>query len=252
VFRGYVFPTICPIGLEEVGLTMSAFNTSTVRYRTSNQGNFQMTKERQSSMASRNMGVCGNSSQNHYYNESNNNSLVPFTSPLTNVLNTMTTQAQNSSGQVTIGLVKMAHNSIVSHHIGTEDVCSYGILTGPRHDKEKGVLESFSNCGHRDTTDCTNAEQGHIVLSYLQKMTNSTVVMEYLQRMYSHFCDVLVSPLIPYTTTCAWKPTEDPDEYNYKHISYFVIVDAEIAWDLSSDVFSDGNIVLFLALFLEN
>jgi hypothetical protein len=58
--------------------------------------------------------------------------------------------------------------------------------------------------------------------------------------MYSSFFDVLVSPIIPYTTTCAWKPTEDPDEYNYKHISYFVIVDAGIAWDLSSDVFSDG------------
>ena len=72
------------------------------------------------------------------------------------------------------------------------------------------------------------------------KMTISTVMMEYLQRMYSSFCDVLVHPLIPFPTTCAWKPIEDPDEYNYKHISYFVIVDAGIAWDLSSDVFSDG------------
>ena len=27
--------------------------------------------------------------------------------------------------------------------------------------------ESFSNCGHRDTTDCTNAEQGHIVYCFV-------------------------------------------------------------------------------------
>ena len=190
-------------------------------------------------MASRNMGVCGNSSQSHYYNESNNNAVIPFTSPLSNVLNTITTNAQNSSGQVVIGLVKKAHTSVLKSHIGSDDVCAYGIWTGPRHDKEKGVLESFSNCGHRDTTDCTNTEQGHIVLSYLQTMTNSTVVMEYLQRMYSIFSDVLVSPYISLPTTCAWMPIEDPDEYSYKHSSYFVVVDAGIAWDLSSDVFSD-------------
>jgi hypothetical protein len=30
VFRGNVFPTVCPIGLEEVGLVMSAYHTSTI------------------------------------------------------------------------------------------------------------------------------------------------------------------------------------------------------------------------------
>jgi hypothetical protein len=200
-----------------------------------------MTKERQSNMASRNMGVCGNSSHNHYYNNTNTNTLlVPFTSSLTNVMNAVTTQAQDSSGQVVIGLIKMAYKSQGnSSHIGSEAVCPYGILTCPKHDKKKGVLESFSNCGHRDSTDCINEEQGLIVLSYLQEMKHNTVVMEYLQRMYSSYGDVIASPILALPTTCCWKRIEDPYEYNYKHISYFVVVDAGIAWDLSSDVFND-------------
>ena len=197
VFRANFFPTICHIGMEEIGLVMAAYHT------TGNQGIFHMTKERQSNMASRNMGVCKNSSLNHYYNNTTTNTLlVPFTSPLTSVMNAVTTQAQDSSGQVVIGLIRKAFKTQCnSSNIGSEGVCPYGILTCPKHDKKKGLLESFSNCGHCDTTDCINEEQGLIVLSYLQEMNNNTVVMEYLQRMYLSFSDVIESPLIPIPTT---------------------------------------------------
>jgi hypothetical protein len=241
VFRGNVFSTICQFGKEEIALVMSAYPTSFERSRTSNQGTFHMTQERQSNMASRNMGVCGNSLSHHYYNDTRTNTcLVPFTSPLMNMLNFATIQVQDSSGQVLIGLIKMAYKTLRNwSNIRSDDVCPYGIVTCPRHDKKKGVLESFSNCGHRDSTDCTDEDQGRIVFSYLEQMKNNTLVLDYLKNMYSSFSDVLVSPIIPLPTTCAWKLIEDPDEYNYKHISYFVVVDAGIAWDLSSDVFND-------------
>ena len=127
VFRGNDFSTICHIGLEDVGLVMSVYLTSFERCCTRNQGTFHMTKERESNMARRNMGVCGNSSHHHYYNNANTNTLlVPFTSPLMNALNYVTTQVQNSSGQVLIGLIKMAYTT--QHNlpnIKSEDVCPY-------------------------------------------------------------------------------------------------------------------------------
>ena len=240
VFRGYVCPTICPIGMDEVGLVMSSYHSSSERRITGNQGVFHMTEERQSNMASRSMGVCDDSAHHHYYNNTSTNTLMlPFTSPLAKILNVVTTQAQDSSGQVVIGLIRKSFNTLHDMlHIGSDKVCPYGILTCPRHDKKKGVLESFSNCGHRDSTDCTNVQQGLTVLSYLQQTKNNTVVMEYLQRMYSNFGDIIDSPKLPLPTTCCWKGIEDPAEYSFKHISYFVVVDAGIAWDLSSDVFT--------------
>jgi hypothetical protein len=57
--------------------------------------------------------------------------------------------------------------------------------------------------------------------------------------MYSTFGDVLVRPIVPLLTTCAWKLIEDPDHFGFNHILYFVVVEAEIAWDLSSDVFTE-------------
>ena len=77
------------------------------------------------------------------------------------------------------------------------------------------------------------------MLSYLQKTKNNTMVIEYLRTMYSNFGDRIAKPKIPVPTTCAWKQIEDLDEYNFKHISYFVVVDAGIAWNLSSDVFTE-------------
>jgi hypothetical protein len=120
-----------------------------------------------------------------------------------------------------------------------DDVCPYGIVTCPRHDRKKGVLKSFSICGHRDSTDCTNEVQGSLVFAYLQEVVNSTKVFEYFCRMYSTFGDVLVRPIILLPTTCAWNLIEDPDHFGFNRILYFVVVEAGIAWDLSSDLFTE-------------
>jgi hypothetical protein len=88
----------------------------------------------------------------------------------------MTEQVQDYSGQVLIGLIKMAFRTL--HHlkyIRLDDVCPYRIITCPRHDRKKGVLESFSNCGHQDSTDCTNEAQGSLVFADLQEVVNKDV-----------------------------------------------------------------------------
>jgi hypothetical protein len=241
VFRGNIFSTICPVGNNEIALVMSAYPSSFERNRTSNQGTFHMTQERQSNMASRSMGVCGEQYKHHYFNDTTTNtSLVPFTSPLMNVMNYVTRQVQDSSGQVLIGLIKKSYKTICNwKDIRSDDICPYGIVTCPRHDKKRGVLEAFSNCGHRDSTDCTDTSQGMIVSTYLEQTNNNTTLCDYFARMYSTFRSEIKSPIIPLPTTCAWKLIEDPLLFNYKHVSYFVVVDAGIAWDLSSYVFTD-------------
>jgi hypothetical protein len=185
--------------------------------------------------------VCGNTSKHHYFNDNcTNNSLVPLTSPFMNMILYVTEQVQDSSGQVLIGLIKMAFRTL--HHwkyIRLDDVCPYGIVTCPRHDRKKGVLESFSNCGHQDSTDCIDEVQGSLVFAYLQEVVNSTTVLEYFCRMNSTFGDVFVCPIIPLPTTCAWKLIEDTDQFGFNHISYFVVVEARIAWDLSSNLFTE-------------
>ena len=35
-------------------------------------------------------------------------------------------------------------------------------------------------------------------------------------------------------TTCAWRLIEAPEEYGFKHYSFFVITEAGISWDLLS------------------
>ncbi len=101
------------------------------------------------------------------------------------------------------------------------------------------MLESFSNCGHQDSTDCTNEAQGSLFFAYLQEVVNSTTFLEYFCMMYSTFGYVLVRPIILLPTTCAWKLIEDPDQFGFNHILYFVIVESGIAWDLSSDLFTE-------------
>ncbi len=126
---------------------------------------------------------------------------------------------------------KILWKYLVHHwkYIRSDAVCPYGIVTCPRHDRKKGVLELFINCGHQDSTDCTNEAQGSHVFAYLQEVLNSTTVLEYFSRMYSTFCDVLVRPIISLPTTCAWRLIEDLDQFGFNHILYFVVVEAGIA-----------------------
>jgi hypothetical protein len=111
-------------------------------------------------------------------------------------------------------------------------------------------LESLSNCGHRDSTDCTDEAQGSLVFAYLQEVVNSTTVLEYFCRMCSTFVDVLVRPIIPILATCAWKLIEDLDQFGFNHISYFAVVEAGITWNLSLDLFTE-DIGIIGGTFLE-
>ncbi len=109
VFRGQVFPRVCKFGMNEMAMVMASYPKSFQRYRTDNTGTFYMIQERQSNMSSQSMGVCGNRTKHHYYNESSTNtSLVPLTSSFMNMLNYITRQVQQTSGQVIIGLIQNA------------------------------------------------------------------------------------------------------------------------------------------------
>jgi len=172
VFRGCPFPKKCQLGMNEVSLVMAAYPKSLSRYCTSNQGTFHMVKIRQSSMSSRSMGVVSNSVEHDYYNESSTNtSLVPLTSSLMNALGWLNEQAQDTSGQILIGLIKKA----ISNHYGWKDItsehiCPYGIMTWPQRIRQNKVIESFCNTGHRDMGDSLDDEQGSIVLQYIKRI----------------------------------------------------------------------------------
>jgi hypothetical protein len=165
VFRGQRFTQHCFFDKEEIALVMASYPTSCSRYRTHNLGCFQMIQEHQSNMPSRSMGMSGNQTKHHYYNETfTNTSLVLLTSSFMNKLFHVTRQVQDSSGQILFGLVKSAFKKACDwKSIRSDHVCPYGIMTCPRIDKKKSVLDSFSNCGHHDLTDCTNKVKGNII-----------------------------------------------------------------------------------------
>ena len=171
-------------------------------------------------MPSQSMGACRNSTKHHYYNESSTNiSLVPQSSPFMNMLNYTTQQVQQNSGQELFGLIQNAFRQRYNwKHIRTDSVCPYGILTCPRIVMKRNVLESFSNCSHKDTTDCLDVEQGRIVSNYMEN-SDCPVLLNYFERMYSTFNGVLYKPIMPLPTTCAWKLIEDPAPFSFKHIS---------------------------------
>jgi hypothetical protein len=101
------------------------------------------------------------------------------------------------------------HKACDWKHIRSDHVCPYGIMTCHRINKKKSILKSFSNCGHRDLTDCTDKDQGHIFSAYLQDSQNK-LVDEYLSRIYDVLEDQLHQPTIPLPTTYAWKLIKDP------------------------------------------
>jgi len=245
VFRGTPFPKKCELGMNEVSLIMAAYPNTFSRYRTKSQGTFHMIKTRQSLMSSRCMGVVSNTVEHDYYNESHTNtSLVPLTSSLMNALRRLTEQAQDSSGQICIGLIKSAF----SHHyhwkdIISEVICPYGIMTCPRRIRKKEVIESFCNSGHQDCSKCLDHQQGSIVHRYIQSI-NSPIINDYFERMYATFHCCIQRPRIPLPTTCAWKLIEHPEPYCYKHMSFFIVSEAGISWDLSSHVYDDTTDIL--------
>jgi hypothetical protein len=245
VFRGSPFPKMCQFGMDEVSLIMESYPKSFDRYRTRNQGTFHMIKKRQSSMSSRSMGVVSDRTEHDYFNDCNTNTaLVPMTSALMNCLHRCSVQAQDASGQVLIGLIKSAFSRHYDwQNITSDHVCPYGIMTCPRRIRDNQVLESFCNGGHRDSSDCIDDVQGAIVHEYL-KTIKSPIINEYLDRMYAMFHDCIKHPRVPLPTTCAWKMVEKPELYGYKHLSYFVVSEAGISWDLSSHVYEDVTEIL--------
>ena len=245
VFRGSPFPKRCQIGMNEVSLIMESYPKSLMRYRTKNQGTFYMIGKRQSSMSSRSMGIGSDRTEHDYFNECDmNTSLVPMTSALMSCLRRCSAQVQEVSGQVLIGLIKTAFSR--HYHwedITSEHICPYGIMTCPRRIRGNQVVESFCNSGHRDSSDCIDDEQGVIVHDYA-KTQNSPVLNDYLERMYAMFDDRLRHPRVPLPTTCAWKMLEQPELFGYKHMSYFVVSEAGISWDLSSHVYNDVSEIM--------
>ena len=245
VFHGCPFPKKCQLGMNEVSLVMAAYPKSLSRYCTSNQGTFHMVKKRLSSMSSRSMGVVSNSVEHDHYNESSmNTSLVPLTSSLMTALGRLNEQAQDASGQILIGLIKKAF----SNHYGWKDItsehiCPYGIMTCPQRIRQNKVIESFCNTGHRDMGDSLDDEQGSIVLQYIKRINNA-MINDYIDRIYATFASSIQEPRIPLPTTCAWKLIEHPEPYSYKHMSFFIVSECGISWDLSSHVFDDTTDIL--------
>ena len=250
VFRGYPFPTVCHLDIEEYSLIMEAYNKSFHRGRSVNQGVFHMLGKRQSSMSNLSMGVTGDRWEHDHYNETTTTtSLKPMSSTILNSVLNSTGHAQEASGQISIGLIKKA----ISHYNNTssnrkdiiaEDICPYGILTCPRN--MNGALEPFCNEGHRDTTDCIDREQGEIVNTYLNHI-NNPIINDYLERMDRTFGIEKTRVKLP--TTCGWKLMEQPEAYGYKHLSFFVVSEAGISWDLSSHSYNERSDILAATFF---
>ena len=116
------------------------------------------------------------------------------------------------------------------------------IVTLPR--KIKGVLESFCNGGHRDSTDSIDDEQGRIVMDYINTI-NDPILNDSFTRLYTTFNSNRIKvPRMPLPTTCAWKLIEKPEKFSFKHMSYFIVSEVGISWDLSSHCYDESCPIL--------
>jgi hypothetical protein len=248
VFRGYIFPKEIMLKSSDMALLAKAYPKFLKRYRSDRCGSFFMVGERQSDMASRSMGSASIGGHDYHDKSSMDTLLVPIASRLTNVLMTQTLHVQDMSGQVIIPLIKKyirenRKRKGLRKEINSSDISPYTIITHPMFVRYPGYMEAFTNCSHVDTTDKTNEEQGELLSAYVLSQGNECL-NKYFDAMRRSFSDVLNNNCLPLCTTCAWTPIEIPEAYSFKHLSFFVICEAGICWDLSSDIFASGINVL--------
>ena len=91
--------------------------------------------------------------------------------------------------------------------------------------------------------DSLDDEQGSIVLQYIKRINNA-MINDYIDRIYATFASSIQEPRIPLPTTCAWKLIEHPKPCSYKHMSFFIVSECGISWDLSYHVFDDTTDIL--------
>ena len=75
------------------------------------------------------------------------------------------------------------------------------------------------------------------------------MVNKYYERMHDMFHDVLPRNRYPFPTTCVHRMIENPEQYGFKHKQFFVVTEANFAWNLSSDIFTNTTELLRCTFF---
>ncbi len=165
-----------------------------------------------------------------------------------------TLQVQDMSGQIIMPLIRKYIHKALKIGMNSSDISPYTIITHPKVINQPGYLKAFNNCPHIDSTDITNEEQGEILSDFILSHRNDCLT-NYFARMRRNFADTLDNNCLPLFTSCAWKPIKQPENYSFKHISFFVMTEVAVSWDLSLDVFASGINILggtFLGSLIEH
>ena len=97
----------------------------------------------------------------------------------------------------------------------------------------RDIHEAFCNCSLLDKMDLTGSIVSRAIADFITK-SGCDDLNKYISRMKNIFSRELNTESLPIPTTCAWRLIEAPEEFGFKHYSFFIVTEAGISWDLSS------------------
>jgi len=182
-------------------------------------GSFYMNGNRQTNEASSSMmSPASQGIYNDYYSPRTiDHTILPLIQSFINRLSQEAQQHQQTSGQHTLSLVRLVLRKLGSS-VKMDQLC-----------KGKIITFNFFNSGHKDC-DGMALNISRLAKKHIDESGDPKLV-QWLETFHSNFGR---DYKLPMPTTCSWTSLKASSEW--KHISYFLLLDVGLAYDLSSDV----------------
>jgi hypothetical protein len=145
--------------------------------------------------------------------------ILPLIQSFINRLSQEAQQHQQTTGQHILSLVRLMLNEI-GISVKTDQLCKGTIITF-----------NFFNSGHKDCDEMAS-NISCLVKKHIKDSTDPKLI-QWLDTFHSNFGS---DCKLPMPTTCCWTSLKTSSEWKWAHISYFLLLDVEMAYDLSSDV----------------
>ena len=130
IFRGYPFPKMDPLRAEHLLVLQTGFGKSGHKRGFVHNGGNEMFGNRQTGRPNSSMGEVSSPIRHQYWDERHmDTSLFPIVRCILTHLFEVTSQTQDMSGQVILGIMRKAKRDLENKVIKSKDLCPYLILT---------------------------------------------------------------------------------------------------------------------------
>lgn len=220
VFRAFAWPFQTFMSEHMVDLVEEVYNgKGLVRRVCNHQGSFYMNGNRQTSQASSTMTAPSRrGTDNQYYNPATTNvSFLPLAQSFINRLAEEAQQTQLLCGQFMLHVLTKILKELGPNELKVYEMCKSTIIT-----------IAFMNSLHKDC-DGMSKKSSDLVKQYLEKSFSFKI-----RNWYKSFKALYgMKQALPLPTTCCWYPLRSSD--TWYHHSYFIILSAMFAYDLSNN-----------------